>query len=95
MHIKTNKTALALALMSIAGGHTVTQAQPMLEEVIVTAQKRAESLMDVPISVSAVSGEKIRQMGIQRSEDLTAYAARTLAQGLARQGGAQRDRGPA
>ena len=29
-----------------------------LEEVIVTAQKRAESLSDVPVSVTAVSSEK-------------------------------------
>ena len=33
-------------------------AQAQLEEVIVTAQKRAESLQDVPISISTVSGEK-------------------------------------
>ena len=30
-------------------------AQAQLEEVIVTAQKRAESLQDVPISISTVS----------------------------------------
>jgi outer membrane receptor protein involved in Fe transport len=35
-------------------------AQAQLEEVIVTAQKRAESLQDVPISISTVSGEKIQ-----------------------------------
>lgn len=34
------------------------KAQP--EEVIVTAQKRAESLQDVPISISTLSGEKIQ-----------------------------------
>ena len=35
-------------------------AQAQLEEVIVTAQKPAESLQDVPISISTVSGEKIQ-----------------------------------
>ena len=35
-------------------------AQAQLEEVIVTAQKRAENLQDVPISISTVSGEKIQ-----------------------------------
>ena len=34
-------------------------AQAQLEEVIVTAQKRAESLQDVPISISTLSGDKI------------------------------------
>lgn len=44
-----------------------------LEEVIVTAQKRAESLQDVPISVSAMSGEKMEASGVQRFEDVSAY----------------------
>ena len=45
----------------------------VLEEVIVTAQKRAESLQDVPISVSAVSGEKINDAGLLNLEDLSLY----------------------
>ncbi len=44
-----------------------------LEEVIVTAQKRTESLQDVPIAVTAISGEKIVEAGIRGLEDLTAY----------------------
>jgi iron complex outermembrane recepter protein len=39
-------------------------AQAQLEEVIVTAQKRAESLQDVPVSVSAISGDLIKEGGI-------------------------------
>lgn len=44
-----------------------------LEEITVTAQKREESLRDVPISISAVTGDKLVESGIQRSEDLAAY----------------------
>lgn len=44
-----------------------------LEEIIVTAQKRAESLQDVPISVAALSGDKIRDAGIMTIEDLSSY----------------------
>ena len=44
-----------------------------LEEVIVTAQKRAQSLQDVPISVAAMSGEKIVDDGITSLEELTLY----------------------
>ena len=50
-----------------------TQAQLMLEEVIVTAQKREQSLQDVPISVAAMSGEKINDIGITGLEELTLY----------------------
>lgn len=45
----------------------------VLEEIIVTAQKREESLRDVPISVNAVSGEKLAEAGIARLDDLKAY----------------------
>jgi len=43
-----------------------------LEEVIVTAQKRAESLQDVPISVAALSGDAIDKAGITSLEGMSA-----------------------
>lgn len=46
-------------------------AQFVLEEVIVTAQKREQNLQDVPIAVAAVSGEKISDLGITGLEELT------------------------
>ena len=54
------------------GSATLAQA-PMLEEVIVSAQKRSEGLQDVPIAVSAISGEKIVEAGLQGLEDLSSY----------------------
>lgn len=43
----------------------------VLEEVIVTAQKREQSLQDVPISVSAVQGKKIQDFAIRDFEGLS------------------------
>lgn len=48
--------------------------QYSLEEVVVTSQLRAQSLQDVPLSVEAVSGNKLADAGIQRIDDLKAYA---------------------
>lgn len=48
-------------------------AAPVLEEVIVTATIRAESLQDVPVSVNAVTGAKMAEAGIAKIEDLQAY----------------------
>jgi len=45
----------------------------MLEEIIVTAQKRVQSLQDVPISVNVMAGEKIGEAGISKIEDLQSY----------------------
>jgi outer membrane receptor protein involved in Fe transport len=49
-------------------------AQGMLEEVIVTAQKREQNLQDVPISVQAFTGEALAESGIKDVFDLQANA---------------------
>jgi iron complex outermembrane receptor protein len=45
----------------------------VLEEVIVTAQLREQSLQDVPVSVSAMSGQKMMDAGLNKIQDLQAY----------------------
>lgn len=42
----------------------------MLEEVIVTAQKRAESVQDVPLGVTAISADTIDKTGVTSTADL-------------------------
>lgn len=66
------KTALASAI-ACAAVSPIAAGQAMLEEVIVTAQKRAESLQDVPISVSALQGDKIANSGISNMAALADY----------------------
>ena len=64
---------LAIAAASTTFAATSGAESLMLEEVVVTAQKRAQSLSDVPLSVSAVSGQKMQDAGIMDLADLTAY----------------------
>jgi iron complex outermembrane receptor protein len=45
-------------------------AMAQLEEVVVTATKRAESVQDIPMSVQVVSGEKLNAMAISELGDL-------------------------
>lgn len=47
-----------------------THAQIVFEEIIVTAQKRTQNLMDVPVAVSAISGQQIEEAGIKDVWDL-------------------------
>ena len=47
-------------------------ANAALEEVVVTATKRSESLQEVPLSVSATTGEKLEATGIQDFDDIAA-----------------------
>jgi iron complex outermembrane recepter protein len=67
---------LAIAVSALPLAATAQEApvdDGTLDEVVVTAQKREESLRDVPLSVAAVSGDKLDDAGIIRLEDLEAY----------------------
>ncbi|MEZ5573824.1 MAG: TonB-dependent receptor [Halioglobus sp.] len=65
---QSSTSAAVLGALLMLGTAPLHAAQ--LEEVVVTAQKRVESLQDVPISVNAISGEMIRNNGMQNMEDL-------------------------
>jgi iron complex outermembrane receptor protein len=41
-----------------------------LDEIIVTAQRRAQSIMDVPIAITAIAGDTLAKQGINNSADL-------------------------
>jgi len=69
--LKSAKAPLAVAVASVALAQ-FANAQ-VLEEVTVTAQKRAENLQDVPVSVAAVTGEKIANQGIQNLEQMSEF----------------------
>ena len=72
-HFRMRPLALFTSIASLSIPALPVAAAPALEEVIVTAQKRAESLMDVPISILAVSGEKISNAGIEDLSELSTY----------------------
>lgn len=64
---------VSLATLGAAAATLAQDSAPLLEEIVVTAQKRPESLGDVPISVSVMSGERIDDAGLQNLEDVVAY----------------------
>jgi iron complex outermembrane receptor protein len=53
-------------LVAIAVAGLSATASATLEEVVVTARKTAESLQDTPISVTALSGDRLEDMGLSR-----------------------------
>lgn len=80
MRSNKNWTSLAIpkisiyGLMAITGGVVslpVAAAQQAIEEITVTATRREASLLDVPVSVSVVSGEQIREQSLQNLDDLS------------------------
>jgi len=62
------KNQLHLAI-TLASSVVIIPAQAQIEEVLVTATKREESMQDVPVAVSALTAESIDQLGISNFED--------------------------
>lgn len=59
-----------LMALPAAGSLTVANnAYAQLEEIVVTARARSESLQDVPATITAFTESQISSMGVQRAED--------------------------
>ena len=80
-HIRVRRAAaLAFAIASTLAGARVGYAQTtaantptdtqVIDIVIVTAQRREENLIDVPIAVAAFSGEALERRQIDQATDL-------------------------
>ncbi|MCB1677917.1 MAG: hypothetical protein KDI16_04465 [Halioglobus sp.] len=66
--LKRLGVALTGAVALGASGQSV--AQPKIEEVIVTAQFRSESMQEVPISIAAFNENVMTDRGMQNTLDL-------------------------
>ena len=71
--LRIGLTALAMAGFFAAPANA--QMEGILEEIIVTAQKREEALQDVPISVHSMQGESLNAL-FSGSEDILALSGR-------------------
>lgn len=73
LHNHSRKSLLAMAVCVASGLSTVPAQAQMLEEVIVTATKRAVGLQDVPIALAVMDGVKIAEQGIGSLADITVF----------------------
>ena len=82
----SNRVAFILAATGatlLCADLAMAQERAQLEEVVVTARKRAENLQDVPMSVTAISAEQLERLGIRDLKDVTRYTPGvTLDQGF-------------
>ncbi|MCH6550044.1 MAG: TonB-dependent receptor plug domain-containing protein, partial [Proteobacteria bacterium] len=72
--------AAAVSITSLKPTTVLAQADDalVLEEIIVTAQRREQSLQQVPISVEVFSGNVIRQQGFRDLDDLANFSPTVL-----------------
>lgn len=73
-HILNPAGLAALAATALLAGPALAQqaevADNGLEEIVVTAEKREENLQNVPIAVTAMTGDTLTATGISNVEDL-------------------------
>jgi iron complex outermembrane recepter protein len=69
-------SAASVLLLAATAGHPARAddaAPAAIEEIVVTAQKRPERLIDVPISVTAMTGAQLADRGIDNVRDLQSF----------------------
>lgn len=69
-NIILERVVVPLVVVGLLGIYARTANAQAIEEVIVTAQKREERIQDIPISITAFSGETVRKLGFENAQDI-------------------------
>ena len=77
---KSNKLNSAV-LSALTATAASSPASAQIEEIIVTATKRAESTQDIPVSVSALQGEDLQELRISTFDDYVRYLPNVVTMG--------------
>lgn len=67
------QTSLLAVPVGLAGASLPMQSAAQIEEIVVTATRRAESAQDIPVNISAVGGDQIERQGFGDLSELAAY----------------------
>ena len=65
--------ALSATSMAVAAEVDTSTDAAQVEQVVVTAQKREQKAMDVPVSLTAYSGSTLEMLGVQEFEELSLF----------------------
>ena len=93
-HLSLKTSVLSLSLLFLAyPAQSQESSASLIEEIIVTSQRTEESLQDVPIAVTALTGEMLEDMQIESGSDLQLVTPSLSFQGADARGGAFNIRG--
>ena len=76
---KLNRAVLSAIAMTAAG--SVAAQTGTIEEVVVTATKRAQSAEDIPVSVQAMTGDDIDELGVDSFDEYVQYLSNVVSSG--------------
>ena len=76
--IKNNRISLAVAAVlsscaAAASADETPAGELGISEIVVTAQRRSESIQDVPITIQAITGEQLAQLNVTTFDDVLKY----------------------
>lgn len=71
--LRRSRLARAISAAVVAGSASAPALAAQLEEIVVTATKREESVMDVPLAVQALSGDFLRDANLDDVKDLVSF----------------------
>jgi iron complex outermembrane receptor protein len=74
--------SLSLAVSIAMGVSLAGIANAELEEIIVTATKRAENMQDVPIAISALGGDALKELNVQTFDEYVQYLPNVVSAGI-------------
>ena len=66
-------SGLGLGIAQAAPAAAETNESDAIQEITVTAQRRSESIQNVPITIQALTGETLKQLNVTTFEDLMKY----------------------
>ena len=77
-----NKSKLGSAVALALGASLATSnANAQLEEIVVTATKRAESSQDIPVAIQAITGDSLEKLGVNTFDEYAKYLPNVVQQG--------------
>ncbi len=69
-----NASSLAyLLVFSLASGLVIAEERDVIDEIVVTAQKREQMLNEVPLSVQVITGERFIEQGFNDLQDVASF----------------------
>ncbi len=76
---KLNRAVLSAMAVSAAG--SVAAQTGIIEELVVTATKRAQSSEDIPVSVQAMTGDDLDELGVESFDEYVQYLSNVVSSG--------------
>ena len=75
MHFKRTKInhAVVTAIASTTAAAAAAEDARVIEEIVVTATKRAEPMQDIPVSIQAMNGNQIDELGVDNFDEYVQY----------------------